>query len=144
MSNGKEQTKVVNLKKSKYDTYIGRPEGNVFFHYGNPFSHNPNSKAVIILKTRKESIEAFSKWLNGEDYCDVEPERRKWILEHIHELKGKTIGCFCCPQDCHGMIYLDFIQKIFGGTRTGKFILIHEEKSKVISTQMELFDLKIV
>jgi hypothetical protein len=105
------ETKVVNVRKSEYDVYCGRPKGNEKFHYGNPFSHNPRSKAEIVVATREESIDACRRWLEGEAYQDVEPERRVWILEHLHELKGKILGCWCAPKSCHCDLYVELINK---------------------------------
>ena len=41
--------------------------------------------------TRKEVIEKYRKWLahNSE------------LLKDIGELKGKVLGCWCAPLDCH-------------------------------------------
>lgn len=95
-------TKVVHCHKEKYDIYIGRRRNN-HHHYGNPFSHLESSLADIRVVTREESIVAFRCWLAGTHYQDVEPSRRAWILANIQRLKGKTLGCFCRPEEeCHG------------------------------------------
>ena len=92
---------VVNIRdKVPYDVYVGRDTGKT--HYGNPFSHMYGSMAAVIVGSRQESIEAFEKWLRGQAHRNVEQERRRWILEHLSCLRGKTVGCFCAPAACHG------------------------------------------
>jgi hypothetical protein len=88
--------KVVHCKKEKYDVYIGRPS-----KWGNPFTHKTGTKAEFILPTREEAIEAYRQWItdgNG-----------KHLLQDLHELKGKTLGCWCKPQSCHGDILIELL-----------------------------------
>lgn len=93
---------VVNLRKSPYDVYIGRRRGERF-HYGNPFSHlSEEGLASVIVGSREAAVQAFSDWLEGLAWPSVEPERRQWILDTVHTLAGRTLGCFCAPKACHG------------------------------------------
>jgi hypothetical protein len=75
------------------------------YHYGNPFPLSGWS--------RKESIDNFRKWIKKEAFSGLEPERRKWILENMHRLKDKRLGCFCKQPDsfvaCHGDIYVEIL-----------------------------------
>lgn len=70
---------VVHCKKSKYDVYCGRPS-----KWGNPFEIGKDG-------TRKEVIAKFEKWL----------AHNNDLLKDIKELKGKKLGCWCAPLDCH-------------------------------------------
>lgn len=82
-------SKVVHCKKEKYDVYIGRPS-----KWGNPFTDRPGTKADIIMSSREAAIEAYREWItNGGG---------KHLLNDLHELKGKTLGCWCKPKSCHG------------------------------------------
>ena len=45
-------------------------------------------------RTRSEVIKLFEKWIQ------TQPE----LLIEIKKLKGKTLGCWCAPNDCHGRI----------------------------------------
>jgi hypothetical protein len=90
---------VVNIRTGKCDVYCGR-SSSAQFHYGNPFSHLPNTLASCRVDTREDSIHAFDDWLNGK-HPEVEPERRQWILDHLPDLYHKKLGCFCRPQSCH-------------------------------------------
>ena len=78
------KVKVVHCKKEKYDVYIGRPS-----KWGNPFSIGKDG-------TRKEVIEKYEKWILKQPH----------LLEDLHELKGKTLGCWCKPKACHGDVLL--------------------------------------
>lgn len=90
--------------------YVGRKDGSQF-HYGNPFTHKKGTLANIIVGSREEAIVAFRDWLEGKAYQEVEPKRRQWILDHLAELKGKRLLCFCAPQACHGDILAEMADK---------------------------------
>ena len=65
-----------------------------------------------------------SKWVNPFRVCDCIGPSKEWILEDIlrtyenyvrnnpslknslHELKGKQLGCWCKPNQCHGDILI--------------------------------------
>jgi hypothetical protein len=87
--------KVVNLKTTPYDTYIGRGS-----KWGNPFSSKSNTKAKFKTKSRKESIQKYREWIlsNSE------------LLNSIRELKGKRLGCYCKPKSCHGDVLVELFQ----------------------------------
>ena len=74
------RTTVVNVRNEKPDVYIGRPS-----KWGNPFvlGHDGDRERVIAL---------YRNWLMN----------KKELLQDIHELRGKTLGCFCKPKACHG------------------------------------------
>lgn len=87
------ETKVVNMKFDFYDIKIDRST-----KWGNPFTHIKDryTKAKHIVATREEAVESYKEWiLNGEG---------KHLLNDLHELKGKTLGCHCKPSSCHGDI----------------------------------------
>lgn len=106
------ETKVVHCKKHSYDIYIGRSaDKRSHEHFGNPFSHKTGTQAFIIVESREKAIEAFRKWLTGEDWTTLRPEQRKWILDNLHTLKGKTLGCWCKPQSCHGDVLIELANK---------------------------------
>jgi hypothetical protein len=79
------------------------PEGAVYIGrgspWGNPFSHNPRSKAETIVATREEAIAAFEAWFLAQ------PEL---VAAAKEKLRGKTLVCFCKPLACHG----DFLLRI--------------------------------
>lgn len=46
--------------------------------------------------TREKVIEAYRKWVMGND----ETEGLGSVI--VAELRGKTLGCWCAPLPCHG------------------------------------------
>jgi hypothetical protein len=73
-------TRVVNLRTEPYDVYIGRPS-----RWGNPFViGRDGSRADVIAK--------FRTYARGSAV----------IQNHIQELQGKRLGCYCAPLPCHG------------------------------------------
>ena len=75
-------TKVVHCKKEKYDVYIGRPS-----KFGNKFEIGKDGDRV-------EVINKYNNWIM------TQPD----MLKEVKKLKGKTLGCWCHPQACHGDI----------------------------------------
>jgi len=94
--------RVVHFKKSDHDFYVGRPS-----NWGNPFTHKRGTQADVVLDSREDAVDAFRKWLAGEEYQDVEPKRRQWILDNVHLLEKKILGCWCYPKQCHAEILRD-------------------------------------
>lgn len=88
--------------------YVGRPTG-----FGNPFLPRINSRWGKYL-----TVIQFEQWLLANkriiehprfglvDKLIVSP-RAWWILNHIKELKGKNLSCWCKEGDvCHADILL--------------------------------------
>ena len=89
-------TTVVNLRKNKYDVYIGRSKNADLGLFGNPFSVEEHGRKGALLKLR----EYFHKRL------DDDPEFKRKVLA----LKGRRLGCFCAPQPCHGHIIAEYLE----------------------------------
>ena len=73
-------TKVVHCKRENFDVYIGRPS-----KWGNPFSHKKGTQAKFLVSSREEAIAEFRKWITEGEGMH--------LLEDLHELKDKTLGC---------------------------------------------------
>lgn len=73
--------KVVNLRKEKHDIYIGRGS-----KWGNPFKMKNTSE-----EERNRVCDEYEKWFWTTD-----------MVNDLHELKGKVLGCYCKPLRCHG------------------------------------------
>lgn len=80
---------VVHCKKSDYDVYIGRPS-----KWGNPFEIGRDG-------IRGEVIEKYRKWVL------TQPQ----LLADLYELKDKVLGCWCSPQQCHGEVLEELVEK---------------------------------
>lgn len=89
------RTRVVHCKKEPYDVYIGRPS-----MWGNPFSHKKGTLAEYMVDSVEEAIAAYEIWIK------MQPA----LMSSIETLRGKTLGCWCKPKQCHG----DVIIKLLG------------------------------
>lgn len=95
--------KRVNLRKNKYDIYIGRSKDPIKGKWGNPFSYKEGTLAQFKTSSRKESIDKHKEWfLNNEI-----------LLNDIKELKDKILGCFCKEDEtCHGDIIVECVNNL--------------------------------
>lgn len=82
-------TAVVHCKRSTYDIYIGRPS-----KWGNPFCIGKDGN-------RAEVIAKYRQWIT------TQPE----LLASLHELRGKVLGCWCSPLDCHGHVLAELADR---------------------------------
>lgn len=85
------KTKVVNIKKRTCEIYCGR--GSI---YGNPFKiGRDGDRKQVISKYR----EYFYKRLTDSKFRDS-----------ILSLKGKILGCYCKPLDCHLDVIVEYLE----------------------------------
>lgn len=106
----KEECTVVNMQTDSYQVYIGRKKGT-HEHFGNPFTFLAHGTlGVVTLSTREQTIEAFKLWLLKQSWQDINPDQRNWILNHMHLLEGKVLGCYCKPLSCHGDILKAYVE----------------------------------
>ena len=87
--------KVVHCMKDKYDVYIGRPG-----KWGNPFSHDKGTLAKRKVNSREEAVERYREYIMN----------NKRLMSDLHELEGKTLGCWCSPNKCHGDILIELVK----------------------------------
>lgn len=98
---------------------IARPS-----RFGNPFTWLTNYTAKLTLikvESREDSIECYEQLLDCYTKKEVEkligpqadpimPERlliqADFIRDHLHNLKGKDLVCWCAPLPCHGDVLL--------------------------------------
>lgn len=80
-------TKVVHCKKDDYDVLIDRTT-----KWGNPYK-------VGVDGNRNEVIEKYRNYLLN----------NKELLNDIEELRGKTLGCWCKPNACHGDVIKEIL-----------------------------------
>ncbi len=88
-------TKVVNVREVGWDAvdvFIGRPS-----KWGNPFMIGRDG-------TREEVIVQYEAYL----FLNEE------LTKQLHELEGKTLGCFCKPLDCHGDVLVSYLENGYG------------------------------
>lgn len=69
------------------------PSNDDQMHFGNPFDIKKAPHVIKVVKEVKEAVNNFLKWLLGIDFHNIEPERRKWIMDQIYsdKLSGKPL-----------------------------------------------------
>jgi len=92
--------KVVHCKKEKFDVYIGRNKDGLG-EWGNPFP-------LLDPKDDKARDEVYRQ------YCEWVLQQPK-LMNNLHTLRGKTLGCWCAPRLCHGD-FLSYLANDIPGT----------------------------
>jgi hypothetical protein len=92
MSNGQvvhcKDAAAVNVAGDRY-VYVGRPT-----KWGNPYSHKHGTAAKYHVDSREEAVKKFEEHLLSNEE----------LIADLSELKGKVLGCWCHPLDCHADI----------------------------------------
>lgn len=100
--------KVVNVKHDPCDIYVGRPS-----LWGNPFTCKIiGRRGLIGRRDRDDAVESYERWLRGEEYDWLDPERREEILESLPKLRGKILGCWCAPLACHADVLMKLVEEL--------------------------------
>ena len=97
--------KIVHWRKEDYDVYIGRgisPKTGKLSKWGCPYSYKLDTIAEFKVDTREEAIQMYENYLLN----------NKELFDSLHELKYKTLGCWCKPQSCHGDIIKKYVDKL--------------------------------
>ena len=89
-------TTLINIKKPTNCEYIYIGRGS---RWGNPYSHVPSTKAQYRVKSRQDAIDSFREWIMKGDGV--------YLLSALDEIRGKTLGCYCAPQKCHGDVLIE-------------------------------------
>lgn len=85
-----------------------KPEGSVMVsrphRWGNPF-------LLGDFDSPQECVDRFRDWLLS-DAPTEHVERHAWMRQHIAELRGKSLGCYC-PLDapCHADVLLQLANR---------------------------------
>ncbi|AYV86944.1 MAG: protein of unknown function DUF4326 [Sylvanvirus sp.] len=112
MSSEEKQTKIVNVKKAKLNKniindfagwvsnsnniYIGR---NMAFYVPGTFKSKWANPFPVKTHGRDKCLELYREYiLNSPTLAAALPE-----------LKGKTLGCWCHPEPCHGNILIELV-----------------------------------
>lgn len=89
-------TKVINLYKQNHDVYIGRAGNGRDGYFGNPFPLRAGEE-------RGSTLEKYREYFLKRLETDSE------FKEKVLSLQGKTLGCFCSPNACHGDIIAEYV-----------------------------------
>jgi hypothetical protein len=88
------KTTVVHVHDT-FDVYIGRAVPRRGFQ-GSPWA---NPFPIGEEHNRRGVINHFRNWVTTSD-----DPRAVYIREHVGELRGKRLGCWCAPKECHGQV----------------------------------------
>ena len=88
------ETTIVNIRNYHGPQYIYCGRGSPF---GNPYVIGQDG-------TREEVCAAFQFYFDYRIQSD--PEWRKLVMD----LKGKVLGCYCSPLQCHCETYVEFLE----------------------------------
>jgi hypothetical protein len=94
-------THVINIKsKEHFDVYIGNriryhPDKYPQTKWGNPWAKD-------LKKYGRDKVVAMYR-----EYIINRPD----LLDQLHELKDKTLGCWCKPEKCHGDVLVELADK---------------------------------
>ena len=99
-------TRVVNVYREPYDTYIGRSSCSPEAVFGNPY---PVGKVCDrcgqLHATRESTLPCFRL------YFDDRVQRDQDFRLRVLRLKGQRLGCHCKPAVCHGDIIVEYIER---------------------------------
>lgn len=70
------------------DVYIGRGS-----KWGNPFK-------ITNARNREKVISMYKLWIQGTS-----------LMKDLHELKDKTLVCYCAPLACHGNVLEELMKE---------------------------------
>lgn len=93
--------RIVHCKKEPYDVYIGRgrcPQTGKRSKWLNPFPIDENH-------SREDVVKMYKEWVQEQYH----------LMQSLHELKGKTLGCWCKQEPdndtpCHGDVLKELVE----------------------------------
>lgn len=59
--------------------------------------------AKYVVANRDAVITSYREYITTGD--------GRHLIADLHELKNKTLGCFCHPKPCHGDVLLELIER---------------------------------
>ena len=91
--------------------YVGRPS-----KWGNPFNWSYWFECGHLRKrdARQHVVDQFRRCMTTDDrpLCEGGEESINWMLEHLHELRGKDLRCWCpLDEPCHADVLLELANR---------------------------------
>lgn len=112
---GAERPRRVQLRRTKdwrlplNTVVVSRPS-----KWGNPFKVTPE-------RSQLSAVGAFRIWLTTEGVTAGIQERKQWMLDHMPDLRGKNLACWCSLNSaCHADVLLSLVgagEETANGTR---------------------------
>lgn len=89
-------TRIVNMKDEPFDVYIGRGS-----KWGCPYTiiKDRPTLAKEIVESKEEALSKYKEYVLANEE----------LMNSLDELEGKTLGCFCKPEKCHGDVLLELL-----------------------------------
>ena len=100
------KTRVVNLRNSPYDVYIGRAGHGLSGTFGNPIKKGGRCpECQQVHETGGATLPCF------ETYFLRRVSEDETFRNQVLALRGLRLGCFCFPRLCHGTIIKNYLDK---------------------------------
>ncbi|MHB1063544.1 MAG: DUF4326 domain-containing protein [Georgenia sp.] len=77
--------------------------------WGNPFAvGKPNGLGWGDVRNNLHAVQLFTRWLYLRPTLVLyERDRHTWMLDHLNDLRGRDLACWCKPdQPCHASVLL--------------------------------------
>jgi hypothetical protein len=92
-------TQAVNINQGDaFDVYCGRSGKGLDGYFGNHCGAGGVPRQIACLQYREHFYERVK--------CDPE------FVSRIESLRGKRLGCFCMPKECHLMTIVEYLEGI--------------------------------
>ena len=75
------------------------PDGSVDLILTDPPYQTTNLSWDSIIPLDEMWFESYRDWV----------VKQPQLLKDLHELRGKTLGCFCKPKRCHGDVLVELV-----------------------------------
>ena len=104
-----KKTRVVRIRRKggvvvqDCDVYIGRRMTQGGWNLKDSMFMNP----FKVEKDRQKCIENYRNYLHE----NLQKDPGKWLMA-ILDLYGKSLGCWCKPEACHGDVLVEYAEKL--------------------------------
>lgn len=98
------ETRVVHCKKEPFDVLIDRTT-----IYGNPFAIGKDGDRTLVCEKYGRWLE---EWLLYGNEIQIGKFNNRVVCESLKSLRGKILGCWCKPQQCHGDTLVKLIEEL--------------------------------
>jgi len=95
---GSMKTTVVHCRRDEYDVLIDRTTKR-----GNPYIIGPDGNRDEVCDKHMKWLE---EWTKNKKEIIMRGLSNKWQVEHLEELRGQRIACWCATERCHGDNYV--------------------------------------
>ena len=90
------KTRVINVRTYKGKRSIKMVDRKTLF--GNPFPIGKDGTRYEVVCKHRAWLLA---WLWDKEEITIGRYNNKWVCQHIEELRGQALGCWCDPLPCH-------------------------------------------